>query len=73
MSPSQTVTSVYKIILYSIHLDVIGHTTKITFYVVAALPELVVVSMYLLVNVKQEFGVDGGDAKEKPHAGTSAV
>ncbi|KAL8276850.1 hypothetical protein RQP46_010781 [Phenoliferia psychrophenolica] len=52
-----TITSVYKSALYSLPA-VDEPTTKITFYVVAALPELLVVTLYLLLNVKEEFGIE---------------
>lgn len=38
-------------------LNPVGVPTKVCFYILAALPELIVVSMYLGWNIKKEFGI----------------
>lgn len=48
-----------------LHMDVAGPATKATFYVVTALPELIVVSLYLFLNVKEEFGIPEASAEGK--------
>ncbi|KAL8286988.1 hypothetical protein RQP46_003994 [Phenoliferia psychrophenolica] len=68
-----TITSVYKIVLYNITVNVIGRPDKIEFYLLAALPELVAVTLLLGLNVKKEFVISETDTSAKGGVASPAI
>ena len=47
-----------------------GTTTKVTFYLLTALPEFIVAAMILSLNLKTEFGIGVTDARKLPKEGS---
>ncbi|KAM0746090.1 hypothetical protein T439DRAFT_384355 [Meredithblackwellia eburnea MCA 4105] len=60
------ITLVYRIILFTITINPLGTTTKVTFYIIFALLEYVALCTLLIPIIKKEFALDG---PEQPSEG----